>query len=221
MLTVTTGEVSPIPSGIVYCGAIGGCRDGIRPAPCAGVDRALHEWCERQPDMLAFTGDCYVHRAEIMQLHGAWADALERARSRRAASRRVRATPASPPRPPTGAARSCACAVSSPRAERAYREAARGGCEPQPGLALLRLATGRRRLRRSPRSAACSSETTEPPRRAVLLPACVEIMLGAGDVDAARAKRARSSRRSRPSGPSDMLAARGRARARRGRARRW
>jgi len=26
--------------------------------------------------MVAFTGRCLVHRAEIMQLHGAWQDAL-------------------------------------------------------------------------------------------------------------------------------------------------
>ena len=30
--------------------------------------------------MVAFSGRCLVHRAEIMELHGAWRDALEEAR---------------------------------------------------------------------------------------------------------------------------------------------
>jgi DNA-binding NarL/FixJ family response regulator len=70
-------------------------------------------------------------------------------------------------------------------AEEAYREASRLGCEPQPGLALLRLAQGD--------SAAAAAairrvigETTDRLKRAALLSACVEIMLGVGDVEEAR-----------------------------------
>ena len=46
-------------------------------------------------------------------------------------------------RRPTGAARSCACGGTCAGAERAFRDASRHGREPQPGLALLRLAEGR------------------------------------------------------------------------------
>ena len=70
-------------------------------------------------------------------------------------------------------------------AEAAYREASRFGREPQPGLALLRLAQGKgdaaaAAIRRA------ASETTPPLKRADLLPAYVEIMLAAGDLEAAR-----------------------------------
>jgi ATP/maltotriose-dependent transcriptional regulator MalT len=184
MLTVTSGEVSPMPTGIVYCGAIGGCRVAFEPRRAQEWTAALHGWCERQPDMLAFTGDCFVHRGELMELHGAWADAL--AELDRASARATRA----------GNVRVAAQAAyrrgeilrlqgDLPGAERAYREAARGGCEPQPGLALLRLAQG-------DAEAACATirrvldETSEPSQRAVLLGARVEISLGAGDLDAAR-----------------------------------
>jgi DNA-binding CsgD family transcriptional regulator/predicted negative regulator of RcsB-dependent stress response len=184
MLTVTSGELSPMPTGIVYCGAIGGCRVAFEPRRAQEWTNALHDWCERQPDMLAFTGDCFVHRGELMELHGAWADALSELD--RAAARATRA----------GNTRVVAQAAyrrgeilrhqgELEAAERAYREAARGGCEPQPGLALLRLAQG-------DAAAACATirrvldETSDPPRRAELLASCVEIMLGAADLEAAR-----------------------------------
>jgi ATP/maltotriose-dependent transcriptional regulator MalT len=70
-------------------------------------------------------------------------------------------------------------------AEDAYQQASRWGVEPQPGLALLRLAQGRNdaaeaAIRR------VVAETPETFRRARLLPAQVEIMLAVGDLPAAR-----------------------------------
>ena len=70
-------------------------------------------------------------------------------------------------------------------AEQAYRDASELGWQPQPGLALLRLAQGRtaaaaatvRRL---------LSETPDRARRARILPAYVEIMLAAGDLTTAQ-----------------------------------
>jgi DNA-binding CsgD family transcriptional regulator len=184
MLTVTSGDVSPIPTGIVYCGAIGGCRVAFEPRRAQEWTDALHSWCRRQPDMLAFTGDCHVHRGELMELHGAWDEAL--AELDRAVRRAMRA---GNPRVAAQAAHRRGEILRLKgdlvAAERAYREAARGGWEPQPGLALLRLAQGdtatavaaiRRVL----------EETSGSPRRTAILPACAEIMLAAGDLAAAR-----------------------------------
>jgi DNA-binding NarL/FixJ family response regulator len=71
------------------------------------------------------------------------------------------------------------------RAEEAFVEAARGGREPQPGLALLRLAQGDKvaalgSIRRA------LEETTDPVQRALLLPAQVEIALASGELELAR-----------------------------------
>ena len=183
MVAVTAGELSPIVNGFVYCGAIEGCQVAYEPRRAQEWTAALARWCEQQPDMVSFTGTCMVHRAELMQLHGAWPDALQEARlagercllasnERTAAEAVYREGEVHRLRGEHGAA------------EEAYRKARHGGREPQPGLALLRLAQGR------PQVAAAAirrvlAETSDPVRRAALLPACVEIMLATSDADAA------------------------------------
>jgi DNA-binding CsgD family transcriptional regulator len=184
MVSVTAGELSPIVTGLVYCSVIEGCQEAHALQRAHEWTAALTRWCDHQPDMVSFTGRCLVHRAEIMQLRGAWTDALEEAR--RAGRRFEQATSRS------GAALALYQQGEVLRlrgefgpAEDAYREASHRGLEPHPGLALLRLAQG------APDVAATSirrvlGETNERVTRARLLPAYVEIMLAIGDVDAAR-----------------------------------
>src|SRR5207247_747157 len=102
---------------------------------------ALNRWCETQPGLVAFRGNCLVYRAEIMQLHGAWADALAEAHKAREWLSRL------PARLAAGAAyyqlgelHRLRCELA--KAEAAYREASAAGRSPQPGLALMRLANG-------------------------------------------------------------------------------
>ena len=82
-----------------------------------------------EANLLAFTGNCLIHRAEIMQRHGSWPEALEEAR--RAGERLAQTENEAA----AGQAfyragelhrlRGCAAA-----AEEAYREASRCGCVP-------------------------------------------------------------------------------------------
>jgi tetratricopeptide (TPR) repeat protein len=184
MVAVISGELSPIVTGIVYCSVIMGCQEVYALHRAQEWTAALTRWCQEQPDMVAFSGRCLVHRAEIMELHGAWRDALEEARRAHKRSEQ-------------GKNQSAAAQAfyrqgevyrlqgEFAAAEEAYREASRRGCEPQPGLALLRLARGHddaaaAAIRR------VVGETTEPLKRARLLPACVEIMLAVGDTREAR-----------------------------------
>lgn len=184
MLAVTTGRLSPIARGIVYCGVILGCQAAYEMRRAQEWTEELAQWCERQPDMVAFSGRCHVHRAEIMQLRGAWADALEEARC--AEHRAVRGNQ----RKALAEAHYVQAEVhrlrgASGAAERSYRQAGELGRDPHPGLALLRLADGEVGAAAAAIERALA-ETGSASDRARLLPACAEIMLAAGDVARAR-----------------------------------
>ena len=184
MVTVTTREVSPIATGLVYCGVIGACQEVYETRRAQEWTAALTRWCEHQPDLVAFTGRCLVHRAEILQLKGQWREALEEAG--RAGVRLAEGYD----RAWAGEAfyrqgELLRLSGDLTGAEDAYREASRYGRGRQPGLALVRLAQGRA-------DAACAAirsaldEGSDPTTRAALLPAVVEIMLASNEIEEAR-----------------------------------
>ena len=183
MLALTAGELSPIVNGFVYCGVILGCRTAYEPRRAQEWTTALARWCDQQPDMVSFTGTCRLHRAELMQLHGAWGDALAEAQhARELAALAHNAASAAQAHYVQGELHRLRGEHAA--ADAAYRAARDGGFEPQPGLALLRLAQGdgvaaAAAIRRA------LAEEQGPSERAGLLPACVEIMLGTGDREAA------------------------------------
>jgi ATP/maltotriose-dependent transcriptional regulator MalT len=183
MVAVTTGELSPIMTGLIYCSVIDACRQMYALDRAREWTSALSHWCDEQPEMVAFTGVCRVHRAEIMQLHGAWSEAITEAR--RACERRHGVNQ-------QAAAAACYQQGEVHRlrgdfaaAEEAYRRASQSGWEPQPGLALLRLAQGRADTAATAIRRVIGA-TPGDLQRTRLLPAYLEIALAAGDMPQAR-----------------------------------
>jgi DNA-binding NarL/FixJ family response regulator len=182
---VGAATLSPTVAGILYCTVLTTC------ARIYAFDRArewtasMARWCETQPQLTQFAGACLVHRAELLELGGAWNDSLEEARRAQARMAQV-----SDPMMVANAlyqeAEIHRLRGEHEQAEAAYEGASRSGREPLPGLALLRLAQGRGDAALSALRRVLAT-TTDPLERARYLPAYVEITLAMQVPDEARA----------------------------------
>jgi tetratricopeptide (TPR) repeat protein len=183
MIIVETDEVFPVVNGIVYCAVIETCRQVWDLRRAQEWTTAFSRWCDAQPDIVPFRGQCLVCRAEIIQFHGDWRNALEEINDAckllRIKSELI-----------AGEAYYRKAELNRlmgdfKEAEDDYHEAAKLGRKPQPGLALLRLA------QRQDDAAETSirntlRETEVLKKRAELLPEVVRIMIAVKQIKEAR-----------------------------------
>jgi len=185
MLAAVSDRLEPIWTGTIYCGLLDACHELVDLRRAQEWTEAMSRWCAPLPAASLHPGICRLHRVEILDLRGAWEDAEAEA--------------------------SAACgdlvgidvfAVADGRyllgelsrrrgdlagAEEAYLRAHEAGRDPQPGLALLRLAQGRTDAASASIAAALVACTGGRLERARLLAAQVDIALVAGDAGLAGA----------------------------------
>jgi ATP/maltotriose-dependent transcriptional regulator MalT len=186
MTFVLAGELAPLHTGWVYCSVILACRDLADLRRAGEWTEAARRWCRQIPATTPYSqGLCRIYRGEVLTLRGEWAEA--EAELRLAHDELL-------PHKPGGAAEASYGVGEVLRrrgdlaaAEQAFTLARREGWDPQPGLALLRLAQGRV----DAAAAALRSTLASPPQvdrfaHARLLAAQVEVSIAAGDLDQAR-----------------------------------
>jgi class 3 adenylate cyclase len=176
------GELNPYTACVVYCLAIS------TTAHMADYDRAGQwteasaRWCERQ-SISGFPGICRVHRAEIMRLRGSWLEAEQEARRALTELQDFNLQFAAAGFYEVGEIRLRIGDLNG--AQEAFRQAHELGHEPQPGLALLRLAEGQAQIAFTALKRALE-ETMGKLERARLLPGMVEVAIAAGEMATAR-----------------------------------
>jgi DNA-binding CsgD family transcriptional regulator len=183
MVGVAAGEVSTILAGGIYCSMIEGCQEIADFDRAARWTAALTTWCAEQPGLVPFTGQCAVHRGQIMRAQGAFDEALTEfdLSVRRYLSDQ---TPGAAGLAMTERGDVLRIRGDLTGAQAAYDRAVTFGHDPQPGQALLWLAQGRveaaiAAIRRQ------LGEAGDPVHRSQLLPAAVEVLLAADQRDEA------------------------------------
>ena len=184
MLEAVSGRLDPTWAGAIYCHLMDVCHELADVRRAAEWTEATNRWCEAIPDTNLYPGICRVHRAQVMQIQGDWDAAESEATQACRDMLGVHIGTAAGGQYELGEIRRLRGDLDG--AEAAFKQAHELGRDPQPGLALLRLAQGRADLAVASIRAALGS-TTEQLARARLCVAQVEIALSAGDVDTAQA----------------------------------
>jgi len=187
-----SGNLDPLSTGIVYCELVCALQGLALYDVAEEWTEAMERWCETNA-IGSLRGRCRVHRAEILRLRGACSEAESQAlmacEELRIHLRRELGWPLNE----LGRIRLHLGDIAG--AEEALLAAHRAGWDPQPGLALVRLAQGdagtatasiRDALERPMRLPSKERPPDNDLQRAPLLEALVEIEIEAGDIGRAR-----------------------------------
>ena len=178
MLEASAEDMSPAWAGNIYCHLMAACYElgDIRRA--AAWTQSTADWCDRMAPAVLFKGICRVHRAQVMQILGAWTQAQDEAERVCRDIAHIHVGTVAEGHYQIGEIRRLRGDLDG--AENAYRHGHQLGRDPEPGLALLRLAQGRTEAAATLIRSALAG-VTDPLARARLLAAQVEIAVAAGD----------------------------------------
>jgi len=185
MLAALSDRLQPMWTGAIYCGLLDACHELVDLRRAHEWTAATSRWCSPLPVASLYPGICRVHQAGMLQLQGAWEQAEAEALAACADMLRIDVFAVAGGWYEAGEIRRARGDLAG--AEEAYREAHQLGRDPQPGLALLRLAQGRVDAAGTSIATAIATFGGSRLERAPLHAAQVDIALTAGDLDTAAA----------------------------------
>lgn len=179
MIAATAGELTPRTTGRAYCNMMSTCERLGDVRRAAEWYDAAHGWVEPHGQS-AYPGICRVHRAGMLRLRGALTEAEREARRAAEELGDFLADVAGEAFYELGEIR--LRMGDLPAAGEMFTDAHSRGRDPQPGLALLRLAEGKPEAARVMIERALTEPGLLMLDRAKLLPALVEIRLACGEI---------------------------------------
>lgn len=184
MLSVLAEELVPDWAGNIYCHMMAACHELVDIRRAGDWMEATTRWLQTLPAAVLFSGVCRVHRSQVLQVRGSWAEAESEAL--RVCDELAGLHVAGAAEGHYQVAEMRRLRGDARRAEAAYRAAHGLGRDPQPGLALLRLAQGRLAAAAASTEAALASVGDDRLARFPLRAAQVEIALAGDDLAVAQ-----------------------------------
>jgi ATP/maltotriose-dependent transcriptional regulator MalT len=183
MVAVLSDDLIPDWAGNIYCHLMAAFHELVDIRRAAEWVEATQRWLDTLPAAVLFTGICRVHRSQILQVTGAWEQAEREALRVCEDLAGIHVLGAAEGHYQVGDLQRLRGDLSG--AEASYQKAHELGRDPQPGLALLRMAQGQLEAASASVQAAMVAQTDNRLARAPLCAAQVEIALAAGSMDAA------------------------------------
>ena len=141
MLEASSLEMAPGWAGNIYCHLMAACYELGDIGRAAAWTQSTSDWCDAMAPAVLFKGICRVHRAQVMQVRGHWTQAQDEAERVCEDVAHIHVGVVAEGHYQIGEIKRLRGDLEG--AEQAYQDGHRLGRDPQPGLALLRLAQGR------------------------------------------------------------------------------
>ena len=184
MLDAMSEQMNPAYAGNIYCNMIAACHELGDLRRMRQWTKALARWCNQIPPAVLFTGICRVHQAQLLAVSGAWEQAEREASRVCTELQGIQVESVAEGHYAVGEVRLRQGELAG--AESALEEADRLGRDPQPALALLRLAQSHPDRAKAMLDVALAARAGQPLARAPLLAALAEVTLDSGELETAR-----------------------------------
>jgi DNA-binding NarL/FixJ family response regulator len=185
MLAAVSDTLHPVWTGGIYCHLMDVCHELVDLQRAGVWTQATDAWCDSVAEAVLYRGICRVHRAQVFQRQGAWVQAEQSAAQVIVDLAGVHVGTVAEAHYELGQLQRLRGEFSA--AADSYGRAHELGRDPQPGMALLRVAEGRADLAVASLRSALRERGDDRLGRVRLAAALVDAAIATGELDVARA----------------------------------